>query len=143
MAEYQARISGPFLDRVDLVIEVPAVSAADLALPPPREGSRAVAERVTAARAHAATRFAALGRPDLRVVAAAEGPVLDTLAAPDDAGRRLLADAADKLRLSARAYHRVLRVARTIADLDGAETVGRPHLAEALSYRGEARREAA
>jgi magnesium chelatase family protein len=134
-ADYQARLSGPLLDRIDLHIEVPAVSAADLVLPPPSEGSREVAARVAAARERQATRFAALGREDLRVNAATQGPLLEEIAAPDAAGLRLLRDAADAMRLSARGYHRVLKVARTIADLDGADTIGRPHLAEALAYR--------
>jgi magnesium chelatase family protein len=134
-ADYQARLSGPLLDRIDLHIEVPAVSAADLVLPPPSEGSREVAARVAAARERQAARFTALGHEDLRVNAAAQGPILEKIAAPDAAGLRLLRDAADAMRLSARGYHRVLKVARTIADLDGAEIIGRPHLAEALAYR--------
>jgi magnesium chelatase family protein len=134
-ADYQARLSGPLLDRIDLHIEVPAVSAADLVLPPPSEGSREVAARIAAARERQAARFAALGHEGLRVNAAAHGPILEEIAAPDAAGLRLLRDAADAMRLSARGYHRVLKVARTIADLDGAEIIGRPHLAEALAYR--------
>ncbi len=135
IADYQSRLSGPLLDRIDLHIEVPAVSASDLTLPPPSEGSREVAARVFAAREIQAARFAKLGRPELRVNAEANGPVLEEIAAPDGAGLKLLRDAADAMRLSARGYHRVLRVARTIADLDGAEAIGRPHLAEALAYR--------
>lgn len=134
-ADYQARLSGPLLDRIDLHIEVPAVSAADLVLPPPSEGSREVAARVAAARAIQRERFIALGREDLRVNAEAQSSLLERIAAPDSAGLKLLRDAADAMRLSARGYHRVLKVARTIADLDGAETIGRPHLAEALAYR--------
>jgi magnesium chelatase family protein len=135
IADYQSRLSGPLLDRIDLHIEVPAVSASDLTLPPPSEGSREVAARVAAAREMQAARFAKLGRPELRVNAQANGPVLDEIASPDGAGMKLLRDAADAMHLSARGYHRVLKVARTIADLDGAEHVGRPHLAEALAYR--------
>jgi magnesium chelatase family protein len=134
-AEYQARLSGPLLDRIDLHIEVPAVAASDLVLPPPSEGSREVAARVTAARNIATERFVALGRPDLRTNAEAQGSLLEEIASPDGAGLKLLRDAADAMRLSARGYHRVLKVARTIADLDGADTLGRPHLAEALAYR--------
>lgn len=134
-ADYQARLSGPLLDRIDLHIEVPAVSAADLVLPPPSEGSREVAARVAAARAIQRERFIALGREDLRVNAEAQSSLLERIAAPDSAGLKLLRDAADAMRLSARGYHRVLKVARTIADLDGAETIGRLHLAEALAYR--------
>lgn len=134
-AEYQSRVSGPLLDRIDLHIEVPAVSAADLVLPAPAEGSREVAARVAAAREIARSRFAALGRGNLRVNAEADANLVEKLATPDVPGLALLRDAADAMRLSARGYHRVLKVARTIADLDGAEIVGRRHLAEALAYR--------
>jgi magnesium chelatase family protein len=133
-ADYQGRISGPLYDRIDLQIEVPAVSAADLSLPPPAEGSAQVAARVAAARALQAERYAVLGSA-ARSNAQADGEVLERAAAPDAAGRDLLAQATDRLRLSARGYHRVLRVARTLADLAGAEAVGRGHVAEALSYR--------
>jgi magnesium chelatase family protein len=134
-ADYQGRLSGPLIDRIDLNIEVPAVTAADLILPPPAEGSREVAARVARARAMQAARYAAAGLPHIRCNAAAHGPLLEEVARPDASGMTLLRDAADAMRLSARGYHRVLRVARTLADLDGAETVGRLHLAEALSYR--------
>ena len=133
-AEYQTRLSGPLLDRIDLHIEVPAVTAADLILPPPTEGSREVAERVTLARERQAARYAAIGRPQVRTNAAVASAILEDVARPDG-GLALLREAADAMRLSARGYHRVLRVARTLADLDGAEKVGRVHLAEALSYR--------
>lgn len=135
IADYQSRLSGPLLDRIDLHIEVPAVSASDLTLPPPSEGSKEVAARVAVAREIQAARFAKLGRPELRVNAQASGPVLDEIASPDAAGMKLLRDAADAMHLSARGYHRVLKVARTVADLDGAAHIGRPHLAEALAYR--------
>jgi magnesium chelatase family protein len=134
-ADYQARLSGPLLDRIDLCIEVPAVTAADLILPPPAEGSREVAKRVAQARDLQGERYAAIGLPKIRTNAAAPAPVLEDVARPDAGGLKLLRDAADAMRLSARGYHRVMRVARTLADLDGAETVGRVHLAEALSYR--------
>jgi magnesium chelatase family protein len=134
-AEYQARLSGPLIDRIDLTIEVPAVTAADLILPPPAEGSAEVAARVARARDLQAERYAALGLPHVRTNAAAHGSLLEDIARPDASGLALLRDAADAMRLSARGYHRVLRVARTLADLDGAERVGRVHLAEALSYR--------
>ncbi|MEA2954360.1 MAG: magnesium chelatase family protein [Alphaproteobacteria bacterium] len=137
-ADYQGRLSGPLLDRVDLHIEVPAVTAADLILPPPAEGSREVAIRVARARAMQAQRYAALGLPGVRTNAEANGAVLEDAARPDATGLTLLRDAADAMRLSARGYHRVLRVARTLADLDGADKVGRVHLAEALSYRAMA-----
>jgi len=135
VADYQSRLSGPLLDRIDLHIEVPAVTAADLILPPPAEGSREVAERVARARDLQAERYAALGLPQVRSNAEAAGAVLEESARPDSAGLKLLRDAADAMRLSARGYHRVLRVARTLADLDGCEAVQRVHLAEALSYR--------
>jgi len=134
-ADYQGRLSGPLIDRIDLHIEVPAVTAADLILPPPAEGSREVAARVARARDMQAARYAALGQPQVRVNAHAQGPLLEEVVKPDAAGASLIRDAADAMRLSARGYHRVLRVARTLADLDGAEKVGRIHLAEALSYR--------
>ncbi len=134
-ADYQGRLSGPLLDRIDLHIEVPAVTAADLILPPPSEGSREMAERVLRAREMQAQRYAAVGLAHIRTNAAAHGSVLEDAARPDAGGLALLRDAADAMRLSARGYHRVLRVARTLADLDGADRVGRVHLAEALSYR--------
>jgi len=134
-AEYQTRISGPLLDRIDLHIEVPAVTAADLILPPPSEGSKEVAARVAQARAIQSARYAALGLTGIDTNAAAPASVLEEAARPDNAGLALLREAADAMHLSARGYHRVLRVARTLADLDGAERVGRVHLAEALSYR--------
>jgi magnesium chelatase family protein len=134
-ADYQGRLSGPLIDRIDLHIEVPAVTAADLILPPPAEGSREVAARVARARQIQAERYAAAGLPHIRTNAAASGPVLETVAQPDARGLALLREAADTMRLSARGYHRVLRVARTLADLEGIDTVGRTQLAEALSYR--------
>jgi len=134
-AEYQNRLSGPLLDRIDLHIEVPAVTAADLILPAPAEGSREVAARVARARDRQAERYAAMGLEDVRTNAQAGGPVLEEVARADKAGLALLRDAAEQMRLSARGYHRVLRVARTLADLDDAAQVGRIHLAEALSYR--------
>jgi len=134
-AEYQTRLSGPLLDRIDLNIEVPAVTAADLILPPPAEGSVEIALRVARARAVQVERYAALKLPGITTNSAAPPAVLEEVAKPDNTGLALLRDAADAMRLSARGYHRVLRVARTLADLDGAEKIGRVHLAEALSYR--------
>jgi magnesium chelatase family protein len=134
--DYQSKISGPLLDRIDLHIDVPAVSTDDLALPPPAESSAEIGRRIAAARARQGARYAAL--PDdrrIRTNAEADGALLDEIAEPEPAGRALLLGAADRLRLTARGYHRVLRVARTLADLDGAATVARRHIAEALSYR--------
>jgi magnesium chelatase family protein len=137
-ADYQGRLSGPLIDRIDLNIEVPAVTAADLILPPPSEGSREVAARVARARDIQARRYADLRLEHVRVNAQASGPMLEEIARADNAGLGLLRDAANAMHLSARGYHRVLRVARTLADLDGAEKVGRIHFAEALSYRSMA-----
>lgn len=131
-ADYQAKISGPLLDRIDLHVDVQAVSATDLTLPPAAEGSADVAARVAAARALQTERFADQG---VRTNSEADGELLDSVATPDDAGRTLLGQAAEAMRLTARGYSRVLRVARTIADLAGEATVGRVHVAEALSYR--------
>ncbi len=133
--DYQARLSGPFLDRIDLRIEVPAVEAADLALPPPAEGTEEVAARVAAVREIQRGRFRDASAGAVRNNATMDGELLERLAAPDAAGARLLTEATARLRLTARGYHRVLRVARTLADLDGAGGVGRLHVAEALSYR--------
>lgn len=136
-ADYQARVSGPLLDRIDLHVEVQGVSAADLTLPPPAEGSAEVADRVAAARQVQADRYSGSG---VRTNAEADGELLERVATPDDPGRKLLADAAAAMRLSARGFHRVIRVSRTIADLAGAEQVDRIHVAEALSYRRQAPR---
>ncbi|RJL18066.1 YifB family Mg chelatase-like AAA ATPase [Paracoccus siganidrum] len=131
--DYLGRISGPLLDRFDLRLELPAVGIADLELPPGGETSAQVAARVAAARRIQSRRFA--GHPRIRVNAEASGALLDQIASPDSEGRDLLGRAAEKLGLTARGYHRILRSARTIADLDGSETVRTPHLAEAISYR--------
>ncbi len=134
-ADYQARVSGPLLDRMDIQIELSAVRAGDLTLPPPAEGSAEVAARVASARAIQRQRFEVLGRPDLRTNAQLDGSLLEELTRPDAEGLTLLTDAANALNLSARGYHRVLRLARTLADLDGNETVSRLNIAEAVSYR--------
>ncbi len=138
-ADYQAKISGPLFDRIDLHVDVPAVSIADLSLPPAAESSAPVAARVAAARAIQKKRYAK--HPGARTNADADGVLLEQVVAPDGPARALLGEAADRMGLSARGYHRVLRVARTLADLDtvesggGEATVGRIHIAEALSYR--------
>lgn len=131
-ADYQARVSGPLLDRIDLHVEVEPVSAADLIAPAQAEASDAVAARVAAARDRQAERY---GPDGPRTNAEANGAALEANATPDPAGAELLAQAAAHLRLTARGYTRVLRVARTIADLAGSAEVRRVHVAEALSYR--------
>ena len=131
-ADYQGKVSGPMLDRIDLHVEVDPVSAADLALPPPAESSADVAARVGAARDRQTARAEASGA---RTNAELDGDALEEFAGPDEAGRALLMQAATAMRLSARSYTRMLRVARTIADLSASERVGRIHVAEAFSYR--------
>lgn len=134
--DYQARISGPLFDRIDIHIDVPAVSAADLSLPPPAEGTAEVAARVTAARQMQDDRLRRLSAPgDLRVNARLDGEWLEKSAPLDDSGRKLLVEAAERMKLSARGYHRVLRVARTVADLAGSEQITHAHVAEAVNYR--------
>ncbi|VWX47335.1 YifB family Mg chelatase-like AAA ATPase [Novosphingobium sp. 9U] len=136
-ADYQSKVSGPLLDRIDLHIEVDPVSATDLSLPPPTEGSEQAAARVARARA---IQTARLEGTALRTNAELDGETLDAHATPDEPARKLLMQAAEAMRLSARGYTRILRVARTIADLAGAEQIGRIHVAEALSYRRQAPR---
>ena len=132
-ADYQSRVSGPLLDRIDLHVEVDPVSAADLGLPPAAEGSREVAARVVSARQRQVAR-------GVRANAELTGDALEAHATPLEDARALLLKAAEAMRLSARGYTRILRVARTIADLAGAEHIGRIHVAEALSYRRQAPR---
>jgi magnesium chelatase family protein len=133
--DYQTRVSGPLLDRIDLHVEVAAVSAADLALPPPAEGSVEVAARVAQARRIQTERLEQSGA---RTNAELDGDALEAIAMPDEPGRKLLMEAAAAMKLSARGYTRVLRVARTIADLAGSTGVSRVHVAEALAYRRRA-----
>ncbi len=131
--DYLGRISGPLMDRFDLRVEVPPVSYSDLDLPASGDSSATVATRVRLAREVQSKRFA--NHANVRVNADMEGNLLEQVAAPDDDGRTLIARVAERFGLSARGYHRVLRVARTIADLDGSTTVRQPHIAEAVSYR--------
>ncbi|NEX47553.1 YifB family Mg chelatase-like AAA ATPase [Pseudotabrizicola algicola] len=131
--DYLGRISGPLMDRFDLRVDVPPVAYADLDLPATGESSAAIAARVARARALQSARYAE--DDGLRVNADLEGRRLEEVASPDSEGRALIARVAERMGLSARGYHRVLRVARTIADLDGAQTVRHPHVAEAISYR--------
>ncbi len=131
--DYMSRISGPLMDRFDLRIDVPPVAFTDLDLPESGDSSVVVAQRVAQARTVQTNRFA--NAPGIRVNADAEGTVLNAMATPDAEGRALLTRVAERFGLSARGYHRVLRVARTIADLEGEQDVRRPHVAEAVSYR--------
>ncbi len=132
-AEYLGRLSGPLLDRFDLRLELSPVAWSDLVSPGSGESSKAVAARVAKARALQAERYA--GRAPVRLNADADGKLLAEIAEPDSQGRALLHKVAERFGLSARSYHRILRVARTLADLDGAKTVRLPHVAEAVSYR--------
>ncbi len=134
-SDYQGRISGPMMDRIDLRVDVPAVSSADLIRPHKAETSAVVAARVAAARDMQRKRFEAAGLFMLTTNAQCSPSMIEVIAEPDAAGMKLLGDASEHLKLSARAYHRILKVARTLADLDGEERVGRIHLAEAISYR--------
>jgi magnesium chelatase family protein len=134
-ADYQGRISGPLLDRIDIRIDLPAVSAADMIGPSDAEPSAAVAMRVAVARELQRKRYAEAGAPEVFTNAAAGATLIEQVVNPDKESQALLLSAAERFKLSARAYHRVLKVARTLADLGGEERVGRPHIAEALSYR--------
>ncbi|MFC4271507.1 YifB family Mg chelatase-like AAA ATPase [Sneathiella chungangensis] len=134
--EYRSRISGPMLDRIDIHVDVPAVSAANLTLPPPTDTTEMVAARVFRAREIQRERYKDIDHATpIRTNADAEGEILEQFVDFDTPARHLLQDAIGKLKLSARGYHRVLRVARTLADLEASEAVSRSHIAEALEYR--------
>lgn len=133
--DYQSKISGPVMDRIDMQVDVPAVSIADLQVAGTGETSEVVRARVSAARDLQASRFAALDEP-MTQNAHAQGDTLDRITEMDDGARNLLNKAMENAKVSARGYYRILKVARTIADLDnGAEKIGKTHIAEALSYR--------
>jgi len=128
-ADYQGRVSGPFMDRIDIQIDVPAVTPADLALPPASEGTKEIAARVASARA------LQMERNQGQTNSTLSQQMLEKVAEPDTAGRQLLIKASESLGLTARGYHRILRVARTLADLSGSDHIHRLHIAEALSHR--------
>ncbi|GHA50232.1 ATPase AAA [Amylibacter ulvae] len=131
--DYLGRISGPLMDRFDLRIEVPAVDINALNIKSDGEPSHVIAKRVAKARAIQFARYA--DHPSVRLNSDIEGGLLEQVATPDRAGQDFLARAAQKFQLTARGYHRILRVSRTIADLDARENVNETHIAEALSYR--------
>ncbi len=131
--DYLGRVSGPLMDRFDLRIEVPPVRVSELDQSPGGEDSATVATRVSAARDHQARRFS--DHPHVRTNAEAEGRLLEDIARPDAEGQALIARVADRFGLTARGYHRILRVARTIADLDDSGGVAARHVAEAVGYR--------
>ena len=128
VARYRNKLSGPLLDRIDLAAEVPIIPAADLQNGPTGESSATVAARVAVARAR---QIARQGHTNARLEAAH----IDAHCPLDDNARHLLSQAIEKLRLSARAYHRILKVARTLADLSDSDTLRREHVAEAVQYR--------
>lgn len=135
VSDYQARISGPLLDRIDLRIDVPAIMPGDLIRNRQGETSASIANRVAQARITQTERYTDLmGDPSVTNAHCPTSQV-EHVANADDGAMTLLADAADKMHFSARGYHRILKVARTLADLDGSDSVARIHIAEAISYR--------
>jgi len=129
---YHSRISGPLLDRIDLIVEVPALEYEELRRKTPAESSAAIKERVNAARDLQRRRFADDGSMCNARIGSRQ---LRSFCALDGEGEQLMRQAFDSMGLSARSYDRILRVARTIADLDGAERIAPEHLAEAVQYR--------
>ena len=128
MQKYRARLSGPLLDRIDLMISVPSLSDTELQEKAAGESSAIVRQRVVAARERQMTRQG-------KANAALSPAEVDRHCLPDAAGAQLLKQAIARLSLSARAYHRILRVARSIADLGDVENILSPHIAEAVHYR--------
>jgi magnesium chelatase family protein len=128
VVRYRGKLSGPLLDRIDLMLDVPAVAEADLAARGDGESSATVRERVTAARA---VQIERQGKPNARLTP----DEVDRHARPDEAGAQLLKQAMAALSLTARAYHRILKVARSIADLAGMQQINSAHVAEAIHYR--------
>ena len=135
IAQYTSRLSGPLLDRIDMHIDVPAVTAADLILPTPSEGSAEVAARVVLARRLQSDRYEALGLPRASTNAAAPAAAIEQAVTLDAGATAFIRNASETMRLTARGFHRVLKLARTLADLEASSSVRRAHLAEALSYR--------
>ncbi|MFZ4763225.1 MAG: YifB family Mg chelatase-like AAA ATPase [Alphaproteobacteria bacterium] len=133
--DYQAKISGPILDRIDLQMDVERVAYADLAITGAKETSRDVAARVAKAREFQRARREQYNLPSWAVNSTLEGAVLEEVAAPEAAGKKLLLEAGEKMRLSARGYHRVLKLARTLADMEEEQQIRAHHVAEALNYR--------
>lgn len=133
--EYQSKISGPLLDRIDIHIDVPAVAPWEMANAKTGETSAQILERVIKARKIQAERFKSLGHPELQTNSQLKGDLLEQATVLDNEARQLLVNFAEKAHLSARAYHRTLRLARTIADLQNEINIHKIHLAEALSYR--------
>ena len=134
--DYQSKISGPLLDRIDLNVFMPAVKPRDLTGGTPSESSKSVADRVFRVRELQRTRYAQLQTdPEITTNAMLTGKLLEEIATPDPEGLQILDKAAEKFKLSARGYHRTLRVARTIADLDHSATVRLPHISEAIAFR--------
>lgn len=135
MANYKGKLSGPLLDRIDVHLDVPAVQATDLLTPASGEKSEKVRERVSQARTLQSLRYEAFGLRRGITNAIAPTSLLDDILLLDETGKALLSQAAQKLKLSARGFHRVMRLARTLADLDGETATGKHHIAEALAFR--------
>ena len=131
--DYQSKVSGPLMDRIDIHIDVPAVAASDLALPSATEGSKEIALRVARAREIQQQRYDHLDGVSCN--AEVDGEELEAVTKLDDDSRDILMRAVEMMKLTARGYHRVLRIARTLADMDGAENISKIHVSEAVSFR--------